>query len=325
MGSTGMRLFRSYLQLPDSLRNSVVVLGNFDGMHRGHQEVIRRGGEIARGLGGPLTVLTFEPHPRDFFCPQDIPFRLTTFRIKERQLEALGVDALVVVHFDESFRLRSAGDFVSEVLVGSLATRHVVAGATFRFGFERTGDMARLAAYGAEYGFDVTSVDLLADRNGKPLSSTRVRNALIGGNPREAASVLGRAWEIEGRVELGDRIGRTLDFPTANIHLGEHLRPANGVYAVRAGVDTGLTTVWHDGIANFGIRPTVSGTDERLEVHFFDFSQDLYGRHLRVQLIDYLRPEQRFNSIGDLRVQIGLDVAAARNVLQQDRGTSLEG
>lgn len=310
-----MRIFRSYLQLPDGARGAVAVLGNFDGLHRGHQEVIGRGRAIAAEAGLPLAVLTFEPHPRSVFRPDGPPFRLTPFRIKERQLEAFGVDILVVAHFDEAFLLRDAENFVSEILVGGLAARHVVAGADFHFGHRRGGSMESLARAGRERGFAVTAVGLIPDHTGAVLSSTRIRTALVEGRPRDAAFVLGRAWEIEGRVEPGARLGRSLGFPTANLHLGEYLRPRLGAYAVRAGIDSGLTTVWHDGVANLGRRPTVDGEDERLEVHLFDCSQDLYGRHLRVQLIDFLRPEQRFDSLDALKAQIGRDVLAAKAAL----------
>lgn len=310
-----MRLYRSYLQLPETAQASVTVLGNFDGLHRGHQAVIGRGAAIARSLGAPLAVLTFEPHPRSVFRPADPPFRLTPFRIKERQLEALGVDILIVCHFDEGLVLRTAESFAADVLAGGLGTLHVVAGDQFRFGHRRQGDMELLARLGAGLGFGVTSVGLELDETGRPLSSTRMRDALIAGRPREAAVVLGRAWEIEGRVETGDRLGRTLGFPTANLCVGEYLRPALGVYAVRAGVDAGLATVWRDGVANLGRRPTVEGVDERLEVHLFDVDEDLYGKHLRVQLIEFLRPERRFDGLDALKAQIAVDAETARRVL----------
>jgi riboflavin kinase/FMN adenylyltransferase len=293
----------------------VAVLGNFDGLHRGHQGVIARGAALARDLGAPLSVLTFEPHPRRVFRPDDPPFRLTPLRIKERQLDALGVDVLVIAHFDAAFLHRSAENFVSEVLVGGLAARHVVAGDAFRFGHGRQGDMALLARLGREHGFDVTGVGLMLDEDGVALSSTRVRKALEGGRPREAAAVLGRAWEIEGRVEVGDRLGHILGFATANLSLADYLRPALGVYAVRAGIDSGQATQWRDGVANLGRRPTLDGQDERLEVHLFDVDEDLYGRHLRVRLIDYLRPERRFATLEALKAQIAVDVGRARDLL----------
>ena len=314
-----MRIFRSYLQLPDTARGAVVVLGNFDGLHRGHQEVIGRGLAIARSSGRPLAVLTFEPHPRSFFRPDGPPFRLTPFRIKERQLEALGVDILVVAHFDEAFLHRDAANFVTEVLESGLAAHHVVAGADFHFGHRRGGSMEFLQQAGQRHGFAVTAVGLVPDHTGALLSSTRIRTALVEGRPRDAAFVLGRAWEIEGRVETGARLGRTLGFPTANLHLGEYLRPRLGAYAVRAGVDSGLSTDWHDGVANLGRRPTVDGQDERLEVHLFDFTGDLYGRHLRVQLIEFLRPERRFESLDALKDQIAADVIEAKRALTMPR------
>ena len=298
-----------------------MVLGNFDGLHLGHQAVIEQGASIACGLGAPLAVLTFEPHPRTVFRPHDAAFRLTPFRTRERQFEAMGIDLLVIAHFDAAFLHRSAENFITEILVGSLAVRHVVTGDGFRFGHQRNGDLALLARFGETHGFGVTSTGLRRDDTGRTLSSTRLREALIAGQPREAARVLGRPWEIEGRVELGDQRGRTIGFPTANLLVGEYLRPALGAYAVRAGVDAGLNTVWHDGVANLGRRPTVAGTDDRLEVHLFDVNENLYGKHLRVQLIEFLRPERRFDGLDALKQQIVLDSEAARQALN-DRGHS---
>ncbi len=313
-----MRLFRSYLHLPETARGAVTVLGNFDGLHRGHLAVIGEGASIARRLDAPLAVLTFEPHPRRVFRPDDPPFRLTPLRIKERQCEAAGIDLLIIAHFDQTFLHRDAGNFVSEVLVSGLNVRHVVAGQAFRFGHHRTGDVALLTRLGQNYGFGVTGVGLMRDQDGNILSSTRIRQALQNGQPREAALVLGRAWEIAGRVETGARLGRTLGFPTANLSLSDYLRPAYGVYAVRAGIDSGLTTLWRNGVANLGRRPTVDGQEERLEVHLFDVDEDLYGQHLRVQLIDYLRPEQRFDSLDALKAAIAADAQAARRLFATD-------
>ena len=315
-----MRLFRSYLHLPETARGAVTVLGNFDGLHRGHLAVIGQGAEIARTAGAPLAVLTFEPHPRRVFRPEAPPFRLTPLRIKERLLEAAGIDLLVIIHFEASFLRRDAGNFVSEVLVGGLGVRHVVAGEAFRFGHNRAGDMAALARLGQEHGFGVTGAGLMRDAEGEVLSSSRVRRALEQGRPREAALVLGRAWEIEGRVEAGQRLGRTLGFPTANIQLHDYLRPACGVYAVRAAIDSGSSPVWREGVANLGRRPTVDGVGERLEVHVFDVDEDFYGRHLRVQLIEYLRPEQRFDGLEALKAAIRADAATARRLLAGQGG-----
>lgn len=310
-----MRLFRHYTDLPSDARGAVVALGNFDGVHRGHQIVIGTALERARALGVPSGVLTFEPHPRSVFRPADPPFRLTPFRIKARHIEALGVDRLYVIHFDWTFAGMTAERFVREVLVAGLGARHVVAGYDFVFGHQRGGDIALLARMGQAEGFGVTAVTPAADDGGRVYSSTRIRESLRAGRPREAADLLGRAWEIEGRVERGDQRGRTIGFPTANLELGEYLRPAYGVYAVRAGIDHGRDTAWHPGVANLGRRPTVDGVRERLEVHLFDFAGDLYGRHLRVQLVDYIRAERRFDSVQALKAQIEADAATARRLL----------
>lgn len=310
-----MRLYRHTADLPAEERGAVVALGNFDGVHRGHQTVIGTAQRIAAELGAPSAVVTFEPHPRSVFRPDDPPFRLTPFRVKTRHVEALGVDQLIVCHFDEGLRHKTAQAFVDEVLLTGLGVRHVVCGYDFLFGHKRSGDPAFLSRAGRAQGFGVTEVGPVSDREGGVYSSTRVRDALTAGNPREAAHVLGHPWEIEGRVVHGDRRGRTIGFPTANIELGDYLRPAFGVYAVRAGVDRGDRTVWLPGVANLGARPTVGGTVARLEAHLFDVDPDLYDLHLRVQMIDFLRPEMKFPSFDALKDQIVQDAAAARAVL----------
>lgn len=310
-----MRLYRHTADLPAEERGAVVALGNFDGVHRGHQTVIGTAQRIAAELGAPSAVVTFEPHPRSVFRPDDPPFRLTPFRVKTRHVEALGVDQLIVCHFDEGLRHKPAQAFVDEVLLAGLGVRHVVCGYDFLFGHKRSGDPAFLSRAGHAQGFGVTEVGPVSDSEGGVYSSTRVRDALTAGNPREAAHVLGHPWEIEGRVVHGDRRGRTIGFPTANIELGDYLRPAFGVYAVRAGVDRGDRTVWLPGVANLGARPTVDGTVARLEAHLFDVDLDLYDLHLRVQMIDFLRPEMKFPSFDALKDQIVQDAAAARAVL----------
>jgi riboflavin kinase/FMN adenylyltransferase len=235
-----MRLFRHYTDLPADAHGAVVALGNFDGVHCGHRVVIGKAAEIARSLGAPLAVLTFEPHPRSLFRPNDPPFRLTPFRIKARHIEELGVDLLFVIHFDTEFSHMTALSFIDDVLVGGLKARHIVAGYDFVFGYRRGGDIGMLYGMAPTRGFGVTEVKPASDTGGAVFSSTRVRDLLIAGKPRQAAEVLGRPWEIEGRVEHGDQRGRTIGFPTANLELGEYQRPAYGVYAVRAGIDHGL-------------------------------------------------------------------------------------
>lgn len=310
-----MKLFRHTADFPPDLRGPSVALGNFDGVHQGHRAVIRAAQDHAQALGAPSAVLTFEPHPRSLFRPDDPPFRLTPFRIKARLIEAMGVDALIVVPFDRPFSQRTAQAFVEEVLVRDLGARHVVAGYDFVFGHNRGGDMALLSRMGAAAGFGVTEIRPVGDAAGTVFSSTRVRDLLRDGRPDDAAAILGHPFEIEGRVEHGDKRGRTIGFPTANVELGEYLRPRFGVYAVLAGIDEGPRTVWHKGVANLGLRPTVGGLTERLEVHLFDFDGDLYGRHLRVQLDTFIRPEMKFAGLDALKAQIAADAQAARAAL----------
>jgi len=310
-----MRIFR-HDNVGAADRGAVVAIGNFDGVHLGHRQVIERAGAIATAAPAPHAVLTFEPHPRSVLHADALPFRLTPFRAKSRLIETLGVDLLFTLHFDLAFAQRSAEDFVAHVLVDGLGARHVVVGYDFVFGHNRRGTPALLAEEGGKHGFGVTIVDPVATPGGPVYSSTRIREHLAQGRPREAAALLGRFWEIDGRVERGDERGRTIGFPTANLRLEDYLRPAAGVYAVRAGIEDGSGGVrWQDGVANFGRRPTVGGSDLRLEVHLFDFSGDLYGRHLRVQLIDYLRPEQKFPGLDALKAQIAADAQQAREIL----------
>jgi riboflavin kinase/FMN adenylyltransferase len=316
-----MRLFRHPSELTQDAKGAVAAIGNFDGVHRGHQAVIGAAGGIARAQGRPHAVMTFEPHPRAFFAPSQEPFRLTPLRIKARLIEQLGVDLLFVPHFDQAFAALSAEDFVRQVLVKRIGASHVVVGYDFVFGKGRAGDVGLLSRLGSELGFAVTTVQPVTSESG-PYSSTAVRAALKEGRPAEAAALLGHVWEIEGRVEEGDKRGRTLGFPTANIRLGEYLHPAKGVYAVRAGIDKGGQTEWRDGVANFGSRPTFDKQDLLLEIHLFNFSGDLYGKHLRVTMVDFLRPESRFDGLDALKSQIAQDCTKAKAALSSDARTS---
>ena len=310
-----MRLFRHHTEVPVEARGAVVALGNFDGIHRGHQAVIGAAAQQARELGTTHAVLTFEPHPREFFRPEQPPFRLTPLRIKARQFEAMGVDNLFVLHFNAELAGKSAEAFVVEVLSEGLAVAHVVVGYDFVFGHGRRGTAALMADLGRLHGFGVTALPPAAGEEGDVFSSTRVREHLQGARPLQAGALVGRPWEIEGRVEHGRMLGRALGYPTANMMLGEYLQPALGIYAVKAGIDEGRGTVWHDGVASLGYRPTIGGTDVVFEVYLFDWSGDLYGRHLRVALIDYLRPEKKFDGLDDLQAQIGRDCGEARRLL----------
>ncbi|HEY1506894.1 MAG TPA: bifunctional riboflavin kinase/FAD synthetase [Stellaceae bacterium] len=309
-----MRVFR-HTSASDDARGAVVAAGNFDGVHLGHQAVLGEAKTLAQSLGAPFAVLTFEPHPRVVFQPGLPPFRLTPFRAKSLVLETLGVDLLFTLHFDAAFARKTAEKFVAEVLVEGLGAKAVVVGYDFVFGNKRRGTAELLTSEGGRHGFAVKIVAPVAATGGVVYSSTQIREHLVAGRPREAAALLGRPWEIDGRVEVGDRLGRTIGFPTANIDLADYLRPAPGVYAVRAGIEERGKTEWHGGAANLGWRPTVGGKDLRFETNLFDFSGDLYGKHLRVALIERLRPEQRFAGLDALKAQIAADVVQARQIL----------
>ncbi|WP_305190978.1 bifunctional riboflavin kinase/FAD synthetase [Reyranella sp.] len=302
--------FNDWQQTPAAWKGGVVALGNFDGVHRGHQALIADAGREAKPLGAPVVALTFEPHPRGFFVPDTGPFRLTLPPAKLRLLAQYGVQAVLAQHFDAEFAALSADAFIDDVLLKGLGARHVVCGYDFTFGARRGGNVEFLRQGGALRGIGVTVLEPVM-REGEIYSSTRIREALRAGMAKEAAELLGHPWEIEGVVELGDQRGRTIGFPTANVALGEHLRPRFGVYAVRALVDG----KWRDAVANLGRRPTFGKLQENFEVHLFDFSGDLYGRTLRVALVDFIRPEMKFAGLDQLKAQIAADGEAARRIL----------
>ncbi len=316
-----MRVFRHYQSIPEDARGAVVAIGNFDGVHLGHRAVIGEAGAIAHATARPWGVLTFEPHPRAFFAPGTPPFRLTPFHAKARQIFALGVDSIFVQQFNKAFSSLTAEDFIEKVLVGGIGARHVVCGYDFVFGKGRGGNCEMLLSYGQKFGFDFTAVraqTFKSDQDDLAYSSTGIREALTAGDPRTAARILGRTFEIEGRVIAGDQRGRTIGFPTANIALGTYLRPARGVYAVRVRVDDeGGESREFNGVANLGKRPTFAGEADLLEVFLFDFEGDLYGKRLGVGLVDFLRPEKKFDGIDQLKAQIAADSEKARQILSK--------
>lgn len=320
-----MRVFRHYENLPTDLRGAAVAIGNFDGVHLGHRAVIGQAGQIAGATGIPWAVMTLEPHPRTIFKPDTEPFRLTPFPAKARRIQALGPQVLIVIHFDLEFSRSEPADFVEQVIVNGTGARHVVCGHDFAFGRERQGNPELLLKLGEDFGFDFTCVQGIRDNDDKLYSSTRIRTYLKDGDPRAAAQLLGEPFEIEGRVVEGDRRGRTIGFPTANVRLGEYVRPATGVYAVRVGVDDGGITSWFGGVANLGYRPTFDGNELLLEAHLFDFDGDLYGQHVRIALVDYLRAEKKFDGLDSLKQQIADDSARARTIVASDTGLSAAG
>jgi len=303
-----MKIYRTWRDLPAAARGATVALGNFDGVHTGHAAVLRAAHAARPDV--PRAVLTFEPHPREFFRPQDPPFRLTLAPERAAALAELGVDILYELPFDAEFSFLTAEAFVRDVLYDGLEAKHLACGADFAFGHRRGGDVAFLATRAEEFGMGLTIVPAVADAQG-PISSSRIRRLLQDGYPERAAGLMGRPHVIRGEVAHGDKRGRTIGFPTANIALGRHLEPLRGVYAVTTIIGGEVVK----GVANIGQRPTVGGTESRLEAHFFDFAGDLYGQELSVALIHFLREEQKFASFDALKAQILIDAREARALL----------
>ena len=313
-----MRIFRHYDDVPATLRGAVVAIGNFDGVHRGHRALIAEAKMQAEARRSPLAVLSFEPHPQEFFKPSPDCFRLTPLRAKARLLADLGVDALFALNFDGEMARRTPQDFVLNVLVEGLGISGAVVGHDFEFGQKRAGNLATLSYMGEMEGFTVTAFDTVTASGDEKISSTLIRKMLREAHPEEAARLLGHPWAVEARVEHGDARGRTMGFPTANMHLGHCLAPAFGVYAVRVNILEGDRTVArHDGVANFGIRPMYQVNVPLLETHLFDFDGDLYGKYLSVELIQYIRPEAKFSGLDALIAQIGADAIKAREILEK--------
>jgi riboflavin kinase / FMN adenylyltransferase len=316
-----MHLYRHPNEVNQKEKGCVVALGNFDGFHRGHHVVIGEAGRMAREMGLNLAVIVTEPHPISFFQPDKPPFRLTPFRTRAQLLEHFGVDILMVLPFDKTLASLRAQDFVSQVLLDGLDAKHVCVGYDYRFGSKRGGGLDVLRWMGEMEGFGVSVIDPVVvgidGYAGQVYSSTLVRTALQAGEPRKAAALLGHWWSINGRIIKGDQRGRTIGFPTANIELGECLQPKKGVYAVRAILEDGVSETIYNGVANLGARPTFDKNDILLEVHLFDFDGDVYERHIRVELVSYLREEKKFDSIDALKEQIQLDSHVARIVLNE--------
>lgn len=307
-----MKLLRDYrgLRAPD--RGAAVAMGNFDGVHLGHQSVLALAHAAAAETGVPFGVVTFEPHPRAFFAPDAPPFRLTTADARASRMAKLGVELLFELPFDRGLAGLEPEAFVREVLVEGIGVRFVSVGADFRFGRGRSGDTEMLKTLGAAAGFGVVIAPLVSDHVGD-YSSTAIREALAAGEPRRAARILGHWHRIQGRVEHGKKLGRTLGFPTINLSLeGLHL-PRFGVYAVTVDVLTGPHRGRYPGAASIGVRPTVEGDAKpNLEVYLIGFTGDLYGEEVSVGLVDFLRPEERYDTLQALVEQIGRDVEDAR-------------
>ncbi|MDH4276154.1 MAG: bifunctional riboflavin kinase/FAD synthetase [Gammaproteobacteria bacterium] len=307
-----MEIIRGIHNLRARHQGCVATIGNFDGVHRGHQAVLRLTRERAREHGAPSTVILFEPQPLEFFAAENAPARLHRLREKLECLESLGLERVLCLRFNRALADMEAAHFVQRVLVQGLGVRHLIVGDDFHFGHRRQGNFALLQTIGAQVGFAVEATPSLTLDEHR-VSSTAIRDALQVGDLDAAARLLGRPYRIGGHVVRGDQRGRTLGFPTANVLLKRRVVPVRGVFAVRVHC-LGPTSL--PAMANIGNRPTVGGVRTQLEVHLFDISQDLYGRYIEVEFVRYLRPEQRFQSLDALKSQLALDEGAARAALK---------
>jgi len=310
-----MRIIRGNNPIGPEDRGTVAALGNFDGVHLGHRSVIQETGRIARELGVPLSVLTFEPHPRMLFQQDTAPFRLTDSVSRAEALSDLGVELLFELAFDQEFSQLSAEDFVPRILVEMLGLRHVACGYDFVFGHRRRGTPEMLESHGQDAGIGVICMGAVAETDGAVYSSTRVRQCIAEGDPRGAAELLGRPWSFSATVEQGDQRGRTIGFPTCNLRIIDLVQPAYGVYAIQVRVQGDEN--WFPGVANFGRRPTVNDRGALFEAHLFDVESDLYNQRLTIRVIDFIRPEMRFSGLDALTAQIAADATRARAILSE--------
>ena len=302
--------------VPPAMKRGVVAIGNFDGMHRGHQHVFAEVKAEAARRGVPALVLTFEPHPRDVFAPQPVMFRLTPATAKAQLATALGLDGLIVMPFNREFSLISAEDFVQRFLIEALDVSRVIVGADFHFGHQRRGTPEFLRHAGAEYGFAVETLDLIDEGTG-PISSSRTREALRAGDLDQANTLLGYHWFIAGDVVIGDRRGRELGYPTANLETPPNFDLAQGVYAVRGKLGDRVL----DGVASYG-KPMFDNTRPPFETFFFDFSEDIYGQELSVALLAHIRGQEVFSGLDELIAAMNRDSAKARTALAGARPIS---
>lgn len=304
--------------LPETLRGAILALGNFDGFHRGHQAVVGEAVRWARAEGRPAIVATFDPHPKRFFVPQAPWFRLTTLDQRQDLFAAAGAAAMLVIHFDAAVAAMTGPEWAEAMLRDRLGVAGVVTGEDFTFGRERSGTTALLAEIGARHGFGARAVAAVLDA-GQPVSSTRIRAALEAGDCATATRLLTRPFTVRGAVQHGDKLGRTIGFPTANIALDHYLRPRFGIYAVRGRLPDGRVL---DGAANLGVRPSFDPPKELLEPHFFDFAEDLYGQVIDVEFHAFLRPEAKYDGLEALTAAIAADCERAREVLGELPATS---
>lgn len=319
-----MEIIRHIEDLGSDLHGGVAALGNFDGFHRGHQVVVGEAGRIARDENKPLLVVMTEPHPRTFFNPEGEAFRLTPFRERLSLLENFGVDGAIILPFNKDLSSLTPEEFSGDVLKKGLKISQTVVGYDYRFGKGRAGNAKVLGGLGKTFNFRTSVIPQIhfgvEGAAGEPYSSTLVRQALKDGKPRQAAALLGHWWTVNGPIVDGEKRGRRIGFPTANIEFHDSIVPRHGVYAVRARIE-GAGDALIDGVANIGVRPTFGGENVLLEAHLFNFEGDHYGRHIRLHFIAGIRPEQKFDSIDALKAQIALDCETAKELLEDPENT----
>ena len=312
-----IRVIKNLFEIANDDKNTVAAVGNFDGVHLGHRKIIEHAKTIADRVGARPSVLTFEPHPRALFQTDGVPFRLSTRVSKARALSETGIDLIFELQFDQTFAQLSAEEFVVKVLKNSLQLNHVVCGYDFVFGHRRRGTAEILETLGSQVGIGVTTIPAVSEKDGAVYSSTRVRQCLAEGDPIGASELLGRPWSFSAFVETGDQRGRTIGFPTCNLRLHDLVQPSHGVYAVFVQIEN--EGKWLPGVANFGRRPTVNDRGALFEVNLFDIERDLYNKRLTVCIMDFIRPELKFDGLDALKTQIALDAASARAILANCR------
>lgn len=312
-----MKIIRHVDYIPDECRGSVIVLGNFDGFHKGHQKVIGTAGKVAHEMKTTLSVLSMEPHPRMFFNPAQKEFRLNSFRTKAHLLEKFGVDQFIVLPFDKKLATMQAEDFVLDILINKIGAIHVVVGYDYCFGAGRSGGVNVLGWLAKEEQFGLTVVSKVMEKD-HTYSSSNIREAIKNGDVRAVAERLGHWWHIEGHVRKGDQRGRTINFHTANLILEGYIEPKYGVYAVRIIIDEGPAKGVWDAIANVGRRPTFNKKDVLLEAHIFNFDFDIYEQSIKVEFVDFIRSEQKFDGLDSLKKQIEIDCEIAKKILKKD-------
>ncbi len=306
-----MEIIRGLHNLRAEHRGNVVTIGNFDGVHLGHQAIIKQLNSIAADHQLPSTLMTFHPNPQDFFAPESAPAKLTQFRDKMKLLAKYGIKRVVCLPFNQKLASLDANDFIKRILLDGLHTRHLIIGDDFRFGKNRAGDFNLLKSQGEAHNFTIDNTPTYCIDDER-VSSTRIRQALAEGNMALTHQLLGRTFHVSGIVAHGDKRGRTIGFPTANIRLKHQIAPTNGVYAVKI---TGLEKEY-SGVANIGVRPTVDGSKYLLETHIFDFDQNIYNKRINICFEFFIRPEQRFDGLDALIAQIKQDTETAKNLLR---------